>query len=31
MFTFGRAGSMKAHVVKYMFWEEIQDPPYWNS
>ena len=26
-----RAGSMKAHVVKYMFWEEIQDPPYWNS
>jgi hypothetical protein len=26
-----RAGSTKALVVKYMFWEEIQDPPYWNS
>jgi hypothetical protein len=25
-----RAGSTKALVVKYMFWEEIQDPPYWN-
>jgi hypothetical protein len=26
-----RAGLTKALVIKYMFWEKIQDPPYWNS
>ena len=30
-FMFSRAGLTRALVVKYMFWEEIQDPLYWNS
>jgi hypothetical protein len=31
MFCSNRAGLTKALVIKYMFWEKILDPPYWNS
>ena len=29
-FFCSRAGSTKVLVVKYMFWEKIQEPPYWD-